>query len=623
MFLWLLNRPIGRLVAESSRGYNMHVRRVYLVPLLAIVIVGAALIGYHMVLAGRAVAPPPRYHTAMVKTGTITIKVNANGAVAMPAQVAVTGTYSATLTELTVAPGQQVQARQKLGTLDTNGLDSAVAQAKLALASAQARLDAVKGGPRSETVAQALAAVNQARATLRSDQARLQALEAGPRPELVAQAQATLGKAKAALAADTAQASGNMAAAEATLADAQAKLQAAQQSAPYLIAQVRANVQSAKYTLFAAQATRDGKCVGPWAAPPYQCQAASAQANAAAQSLTSAETKLAQQEVQNKATIAAAQAAVDQASATLQQVRAAQAASSARDKAAVSAAQASLSLAEHPYTAADIEQARATVARDAASLAAAAAGLSLAQHPYVAADLRQVEAAVAQAQASLLAAEARRQSALLLSPISGTVLSVPAAAGSYLSAGAPVATIAQTGAATITANVSEFDMRRVAPHDPATVKLDGLPGKKLHGTVTDVSVMPLTVQGVVFYPVTIAVQNPKHLPLRPGMTGRATIVTDTRRNVLVLPNEAILQWHGSEAVLVSTAGGSPAWKPVQVGASDGHLTEIQSGLKVGDTVLIPAAGIPPAGVTAPSAGATAGSAPPGIGVPPASDQGQH
>ncbi|MCL4543470.1 MAG: HlyD family efflux transporter periplasmic adaptor subunit [Chloroflexi bacterium] len=535
---------------------------------------------------------------------------------------------------------------------------AAITQAQATLASDQAKLAALQAGPRRQTLIQAQAPVAQTQATLASDQAKLAALQAGPRLQVVAQAQAKVAQAQATLNADQQKATGTIAGLQAALTGAQKKLAATPQNARLATAQAQTDVQKAKDALFAAQTSRDGTCGNP-TKPAYQCQGANAQVNSATDSLAAARTKRAQVTAQTKAMLASDQTAVDQAAAVLKQAQQAQAATLtqdqtavmaavaalslaqhpytttdlqqaqaavANDEAAVNAAQAGLSLAQHPYTATDIQQAQAVVTHDQAAVTAAQAALSLAQHPYTAADVQQAQATVAQATAALQVAQALRQQAKLVSPVSGVVITTPTAAGSYVKAGASVATIAPLGVSIASVNVSEFDVRTMALHDAATVKVDGFPGRKFKGTVTSIAVLPVTLQGVVFYPVSVTLQNPKHLVLRPGMSLRATITTQVRSNVKVLPTAAIGQQQGTEAVQVPVVGKQPTWKLVQVGAQNGRWTEIQSGLPLGATVLIAqsaAAGVPPGGGA--SATATPAGAPPGIGVPKSSggQQGQH
>jgi len=104
---------------------------------------------------------------------------------------------------------------------------------------------------------------------------------------------------------------------------------------------------------------------------------------------------------------------------------------------------------------------------------------------------------------------------------------------------------------------------------------------------------PHTVQGVVSYEAVLEVDNAEGL-LRPGMTATASIVTETRKEALLVPNGA-LRFTPPNAKLPKSANAQPlnrseresyVWrlrngKPVAIamkkGLSDGHSTEVLSG----------------------------------------------
>jgi multidrug efflux pump subunit AcrA (membrane-fusion protein) len=73
--------------------------------------------------------------------------------------------------------------------------------------------------------------------------------------------------------------------------------------------------------------------------------------------------------------------------------------------------------------------------------------------------------------------------------------------------------------------------------------------------------------------------------LRPDMTANVTIEVATKENVLAVPNKAIKREEGGRAVYVMQ-GGSVVRRPVKTGWKDSDYTEILSGLKEGERVLI-------------------------------------
>jgi HlyD family secretion protein len=101
-----------------------------------------------------------------------------------------------------------------------------------------------------------------------------------------------------------------------------------------------------------------------------------------------------------------------------------------------------------------------------------------------------------------------------------------------------------------------------------------------------------TVSNVVTYDAVVLVDN-ESLKLRPGMTANATFVVDARNAVLTVPNAALRY---RPAGVAPSAGrgrklwvlreGHPSAVPVQLGLSDGSVTEVSGeGLREGALVV--------------------------------------
>ena len=75
----------------------------------------------------------------------------------------------------------------------------------------------------------------------------------------------------------------------------------------------------------------------------------------------------------------------------------------------------------------------------------------------------------------------------------------------------------------------------------------------------------------------------------PGMTASLTITTSRTENALVVPARAIRTVGRTRTVTVRAADGSQEARQVVVGATNGTLTQISSGLQDGEEVLVSAA----------------------------------
>jgi macrolide-specific efflux system membrane fusion protein len=76
--------------------------------------------------------------------------------------------------------------------------------------------------------------------------------------------------------------------------------------------------------------------------------------------------------------------------------------------------------------------------------------------------------------------------------------------------------------------------------------------------------------------------------MRSGMTANVVFTVDEKEDVLVVPSEAVQQDGSHSFVLVSSADpkGKPQTVTVETGITDGKETEVVSGLKEGDKVLM-------------------------------------
>jgi HlyD family secretion protein len=150
----------------------------------------------------------------------------------------------------------------------------------------------------------------------------------------------------------------------------------------------------------------------------------------------------------------------------------------------------------------------------------------------------------------------------------------------------------------VNANVSESDIGEIEEGGPATFRVDAYPTRTFSGTISQIRYNATDVDGVVTYVTLIEVQN-EDLALRPGMTANVTFEVAKAENVLRVPNAALrfkptppeLTKPEPEKGLRQPAvyvleNGQAVKKEVEIGLSDGALTELRGGpLKAGDLVI--------------------------------------
>jgi HlyD family secretion protein len=274
------------------------------------------------------------------------------------------------------------------------------------------------------------------------------------------------------------------------------------------------------------------------------------------------------------------QNAVAQAEANLGSARASVAKARAQLADAVRTRKRSLTLADRQFLA----QAEADTAQTAVEAAQAA--------------LTGAQAAVLQAQAQVDRARLDLAHSVIHSPVTGTVISRNVDVGQAVASSftAPTLfTIAEDlSRMYLHANVDEADIGQLHTGQRASFTVDTFRGRQFNAQVHQIRNAAQTLSNVVTYDVVMRVDN-SDLQLRPGMTANVTIVCAARKDVLAVPKgalrfrppddvEAEKPAPGTTRIYLATGDRLRA-VPVEVGISDGTLTEV-SGAGEGQDVVV-------------------------------------
>ncbi|MBS1170135.1 MAG: HlyD family efflux transporter periplasmic adaptor subunit [Burkholderiaceae bacterium] len=104
-------------------------------------------------------------------------------------------------------------------------------------------------------------------------------------------------------------------------------------------------------------------------------------------------------------------------------------------------------------------------------------------------------------------------------------------------------------------SIDEAEIGRVREGQKATFTVDAFPGRTFEGTVKRIRKSAQIASNVVTYLVEIATSNPDK-ELLPGMTANVRIVTDTREDVLRVPNAALRFRPAGTSTKAAAAGGN-------------------------------------------------------------------
>jgi HlyD family secretion protein len=161
--------------------------------------------------------------------------------------------------------------------------------------------------------------------------------------------------------------------------------------------------------------------------------------------------------------------------------------------------------------------------------------VSRAQAVSAVATVKQREAALAQAQVDLDRTDIR-------SPVDGVVIKRSVDVGQTVAASlqAPELFLIARNLSDMQVEVlvDEADIGRVRPGQAASFAVDAFPGRSYEGTVATVRKASTSNNNVVTYTVVVAFAN-RGAELLPGMTANVRMVTDSRDDVLKLPNAAL------------------------------------------------------------------------------------
>lgn len=201
--------------------------------------------------------------------------------------------------------------------------------------------------------------------------------------------------------------------------------------------------------------------------------------------------------------------------------------------------------------------------------------------------------------------------ASIYSPINGVVLSKEVEEGQTVTASMSTPTlfvIAQNlKKMQVIANVDEADIGNVKVGQRVSFTVDAYPESTFNGNVTQVRQEATTTNNVVTYEVVINAPN-EDLKLKPGLTANVTIYTLDKKNILTIPSKALrfspdFDLIGKEDQVINAKNMKTdethkiLWKrigkkfiaiPVVVGISDGTNTEIISGIKENENVILDA-----------------------------------
>jgi membrane fusion protein (multidrug efflux system) len=185
------------------------------------------------------------------------------------------------------------------------------------------------------------------------------------------------------------------------------------------------------------------------------------------------------------------------------------------------------------------------------------------------------------ARAALELAKVRLAKHTIRAPFSGVAGIRKVSPGAYIAAGAPIVNLEKIDTLKIDFKLPELHLSQVKTGQAIEISVDALPGRTFPGTIYAID-PHLDVNGRALN-IRARLENPE-LILRPGLFARVRVKGQVKRNVLVVPESAIVP-RGEEKIVFRVENGQALEAKVTLGSRNNGLVEILEGLAVDATVV--------------------------------------
>jgi len=238
---------------------------------------------------------------------------------------------------------------------------------------------------------------------------------------------------------------------------------------------------------------------------------------------------------------------------------------------------------------------KAGIDQSTGTLASARAALSSAD-----AQVKSARAQIAQSEAELSSARLDLNRTVIVAPVSGVVINKLVEPGTTVAASFQTPNLFEIAADTsrmqVEASVDEADIGQVAVGQPVRFTVDSYPDEIFRASVRQVRKSATETQNVVTYLVILDVDN-RAGKLLTGMTANVEIITGSTQRVLRVPSAALRfrprsSDRSDDAIKgpVVWIAGANAYRPmprrVTIGLAGEDYTEIRSGLRAGEKVIV-------------------------------------
>ncbi|MEZ3564700.1 MAG: efflux RND transporter periplasmic adaptor subunit [Duncaniella sp.] len=182
---------------------------------------------------------------------------------------------------------------------------------------------------------------------------------------------------------------------------------------------------------------------------------------------------------------------------------------------------------------------------------------------------------------------AKESNTLVRATITGLVLDVPVKVGSSviqantMNDGTTVATVADMNNLIFKGKVDETEVGQLSVNQPMEISIGALPDLSLDAVIENIAPKGTETNGANTFEIKAAINVPEERQLRAGYSANASVMLNSARGVLTVP-ESVIEWAGDKTYVYVLTDSVKEQKfdrtEVATGISDGINIEVKSGV---------------------------------------------
>jgi len=195
------------------------------------------------------------------------------------------------------------------------------------------------------------------------------------------------------------------------------------------------------------------------------------------------------------------------------------------------------------------------------------------------------------AQRKLEITEEKLRKTKVISPIDGTVLTLPVIEGQVVIAAASVnsgttlMTVANLDKLLVQTHVNQVDVARLKVEQPVKLKADSLRELVMNGKISFIAPVATVKNSVKGFDIEATIENPSSR-LRPGMTVNLNIPIAKADSAISVPISAVFRGDGNKKVIYVRNGEATERREVKIGVTNFDFAEVKDGLQEGEVVML-------------------------------------